>query len=256
MTPRRIVVSGASRGIGRALAVALAGPATALLLIGRDEVALAEVAEACRSQGGSAETVALDVRDRSGLALRLQTFDREGPVDLVVANAGVALPAGEIGEDRSSYDEIDINLTGALNTVLPLLPGMTTRGCGQIAFVSSIAAFAPLPSSPGYSASKAGLLTYGLALRERVRGRGVRVSVVCPGFVVTEMGARYEGRRPLEMTAERAASVILAGLARDRPVIAFPRSLALVARLSTLVPEAVRRIGMSAFRFSIRNGAG
>jgi short-subunit dehydrogenase len=132
---------------------------------------------------------------------------------------------------------------------------MTARGRGQIAFVSSLAAYAPLPSSPGYSASKAAVLVYGLALRERVRERGVRVSVICPGYIDTAMGERYGGWRPLAMSAETAAARIVAGLARDRPVIAFPRRLALAARLSTLVPEGARRLGLSAFRFSIKDGA-
>ncbi len=94
-------------------------------------------------------------------------------------------------------------------------------------------------------------MVYGLALRERLRSRGVRVNVICPGYVETAMGSRYRGWRPLLMEADRAAEHILRGLDRDRPVIAFPRSLALLAKLSTFVPEGVRRLGLSGFRFSI-----
>lgn len=252
MTPGRVVISGASKGIGRALAVALARPGGALVLIGRDGPALAETAESCRRRGADVEAVLLDVRDREALARRLEAFDDAGAVDLVVANAGIALPAGEIGQDSTSHEEIEVNLVGALNTVLPLLPRMTARGRGQIAFVSSLAAYAPLPSSPGYSASKAAVLVYGLALRERLGPTGVRVSVICPGYVETAMGSRYSGWRPLEMSPDSAAVRIVAGLARDLPVIAFPRSLALAARLAMLVPERARRIGMSAFQFSIK----
>lgn len=253
MKPSRAVISGASRGIGRAVAVALARRGTALALIGRDPQGLASTASACRERGADTAEAVLDVRDRPALADFIERFDDAGPVDLVIANAGIALPPGEIGQDRSAYEEIDVNLVGALNTVLPLLPRMTERGRGQVAFVSSLAAYAPLPSSPGYSASKAAVLVYGLALRERVRPRGVRVSVICPGYVDTAMGTRYEGWRPLSMSAEAAALRIVAGLARDLPVIAFPRRLALAARLATLVPEGVRRLGLSAFQFSIRN---
>lgn len=254
MSPGRVVISGASRGIGRAMAAASACHGAALALIGRDRDAIAITAAACRARGAEAEEIVLDVRDRDALAARLARFDEAGAVDLVVANAGIALPAGEIGQDRSAYEEIDVNLVGALNTVLPLLPRMTARRHGQVAFVSSLAAYAPLPSSPGYSASKAAVLVYGLALRERVRPCGVRVSVICPGYVDTDMGARYLGWRPLSMSAEAAASRIVSGLARDVPVIAFPRRLALAARLSTLVPERARRIGLSAFSFSIERG--
>ena len=250
--PRRAVVSGASRGIGRALSVALSGPGATLALIGRDEAALDETASLCRAQGAETELVPLDVRDEARLRERLLDLDRRGPVDLVVANAGVALPAGDLSaSEAATRDEIAVNLLGALNTALPLLPAMAARGRGQVAVVSSLAAFVPLPDSPGYSASKAALAVYGLALREKLRPAGVRVNVICPGYVETDMGSRYRGWRPLLIEAGRAAEHILDGLDRDRPVIAFPRSLALLAKLSTFVPEGVRRLGLSGFRFSI-----
>ena len=115
---------------------------------------------------------------------------------------------------------MDVNFTGALNTVAPLVGGMLSRGRGQIAFVSSLAAFAPLATSAGYSASKAALLVYGLALRERYRPVGIRVNVICPGFVETEMSARYRGWRPLMMSADAAALRIRRGLEADRAIIA------------------------------------
>ena len=250
MAARRIVVTGASRGIGRALAEAYAGPGATLALFGRDETSLAATAASCRARGAEAETVVLDVRDRPAMAGALGRFDAAGPVDLVLANAGIALPARP-GQDDAAYDEMAVNYVGALNTVVPLLPAMSARGGGQIAFVSSIAAFAPLPSSPGYSASKAALLSYGLALRERLRRAGVRVSVVCPGYIDTDMGLRYRGWRPFAMSAEAAAARIRHGLARDAAVIAFPRRLAVLARTATLVPEGLKRLGLKAFSFSI-----
>jgi short-subunit dehydrogenase len=126
---------------------------------------------------------------------------------------------------------------------------MRARGAGQIALVSSLAGFAPLPDSPGYSAAKAALIAFGLASRERLRGTGVSVCVVCPGYVATEMGARYKGWRPLSISPDEAARHIRRGLARDRAIIAFPRSLAIVARLSGAVPEPLRRTFMGGFRF-------
>ncbi len=252
MTPRRIVISGATRGIGEALARLYAGPGISLVLIGRDGARLAAVAADCRASGAAVETVALDVRDRDGLAARLLALDAGGAVDLVIANAGVALPThGLPGADPTVYGEIEVNLVGALNTILPLAPAMARRGRGQIALMSSLAAFAPLPGSPGYSASKAALLVYGLALRERLHPAGVSVNVICPGYIDTGMGERYQGWRPLAMSAAAAALRIRRGLERDRAIIAFPRRLAAVARAAQLVPERVRRFGLGAFRFSI-----
>lgn len=255
MAPTRIVITGASRGIGAALAQLHAGPGVALALFGRDADRLAGTAEGCRAAGADAEAIVADVRDRDAMALALRGFEAGGPVDLAIANAGVALPTdGPAWEDSTVRGEVETNILGALNTVLPLLPGMAARGRGQVALVSSLAALAPLPSSPGYSATKAALLVYGLALRERLRGTGIRVSVVCPGYVDTEMGERYRGWRPLNMTADEAARRIRRGLERDLPVISFPRPLALAARLSTLVPERLRRAGLAAFRFKVDPG--
>lgn len=249
--PTRIVITGASRGIGSALAETYAATGASLALIGRDAESLAKVAGRCRALGSEVETLVVDVRERDALADALRRLDDTAPIDLVIANAGVALPNGPGAVDLSVYDEIDVNLVGALNTILPLAPRMAARQRGQIALMSSLAAFAPLPSSPGYGATKAALLVYGLALRERLRSASVRVSVICPGYVDTEMGDRYRGWRPLHMSAEEAARRIRRGLERDQGVIAFPRRLALVARLATLVPERVRRIGLGAFRFRL-----
>lgn len=252
MNIESVVVTGASRGIGAALARASARPGVALALVGRDEAELGRIAEGCRAAGAAVTTILADVRDKDGLRERLLAFDAIHPVDRVIANAGVALPSGgDHANEAATYGEIEVNLIGTMNTVLPFVGPMRARGRGQLALVSSIAAFAPLPNSPGYSATKAAILVYGLAMRERLRGAGVRVNVVCPGYVDTEMGTRYKGWRPMLMSAEKAAAVILRGLDRDRPVIAFPRPLALAARLSTFVPEPVRRLGLSGFKFSI-----
>lgn len=252
MSPRRIVITGASRGVGAALSAGYAAPGVSLCLVGRDAARLESVAETCRAQGAAAQVAVADVRDRAAMADLLARFDAAGPVDLVIANAGVALPTGgSPGDDASVYGEVETNLVGTLNTALPLLPAMAQRGHGQVALVSSLAAFAPLPSSPGYSATKAAVLVYGQALRERLRPIGVRISVVCPGFIETDMAARYQGWKPFMMSASEAARRIRAGLAADHGVIAFPRRLAWLARAGGAVPEAVRRIGLKAFRFQV-----
>src|SRR5262249_47554649 len=159
---------------------------------------LRETAEACRGRGAETGEIVVDVRERAAVAQHLVEIDSRSPVDLVIANAGVSLPNSlNPAEDHSVHEEIDINLVGALNTALPLAPAMAARRHGQIALMSSLAAFAPQPSSPGYSATKAALLSYGLAFRERLRPTGVKVNVICPGFIDTGMGARYRGWRPL-----------------------------------------------------------
>jgi short-subunit dehydrogenase len=132
---------------------------------------------------------------------------------------------------------------------------MRERRRGRIVFLSSIAALAPLPDAAAYSASKAALLAYGLAMRERLRDDGIRVNVVCPGFVTTPMAADYLGWKPFEISPEDAAQRIVRGLARDRAVIAFPWPLVFAARLQQMLPERLRRLGASAFRFRIARRA-
>lgn len=250
---RTIVISGASSGIGAALARRLAGrPGVHLGLLGRNADRLEAVAADCRAAGATTTLALFDMRDRAGLATWLEAFDAERPVDLVVANAGIAassLPGGHPERAEHAYEVLEVNLWGALNLVLPLVPRMRARRAGQIALMSSLSAFAPLPGAEAYSASKAALLTYGLALRQQLAPDGVGVSVICPGFVTSPMSELFGGAKPLEMSAEAAAGHIERGLARDARLIAFPRSVALAARLSALVPEAALRPAMRFFRF-------
>ena len=255
MTPasvRTTVISGASSGIGAALARRLAGrPRAHLGLVGRNAARLESVAADCRALGAATTLASLDVRDRAGLAAWLEAFDAVQPVDLVVANAGIAassLPGGHPERAEHVYEVLDVNLWGALNLVLPLLPRMRARRTGQVALMSSLSAFAPLPGAEAYSASKAALLTFGLALRQQLAPDGVGVSVICPGFVTSPMSQLFAGAKPLEMSAEAAAGYIERGLARNARLIAFPRSMALAARLSGLVPEAALRPAMRFFR--------
>jgi short-subunit dehydrogenase len=251
---RVYVITGASSGIGRALSIALARPGAVLGLIGRDAARLAATAETCASRGASVHVMSADVRRREELRATLLQFDSDYPVDCVIANAGVSVgtsPTGDIESDDETFALFETNLTGALATALPLIPRMRERRHGRIVFVSSIAAFAPLPDAAAYSGSKAALLAYGLAMRERLRDDGIKVNVVCPGFVTTPMAQHYLGWKPFEISSEDAARRIIRGLERNHAVIAFPWPLVLAARFQQMLPESLRRLGSSAFRFRI-----
>jgi short-subunit dehydrogenase len=251
---RVYIITGASSGIGRALAIALARSGTVLGLIGRDAARLMETAQACTSRGASVHMFAADVRRRDELRATILRFDSEQPVDCVIANAGVSVgtsPIGDIEGEDETFALLETNLTGALATALPLIPLMRERRHGRIVFVSSIAALAPLPDAAAYSASKAALLAYGLAMRERLRDDGIKVNVVCPGFVTTPMAQHYLGWKPFEISPEDAARRIVRGLENDSAIIAFPWPLVLAARVQQMLPEALRRLGSGAFRFRI-----
>lgn len=257
--PRTIVITGASSGIGEALALRYASERARLGLLGRNRERLDRVAAECRRHGAEAHVAAIDVRARSEILGWLEDFDRATPVDVLIANAGVMAgrpPDGEIEPPDDSHALIETNVLGVLNAIHPLLPRMMSRGHGQIGIVGSLAGFIPLPDAPSYCASKSAVLSYGLALRSLLRPHGIGVSVICPGYVTTPMTQQESGWKPFEMSAERAAALICRGLARNRPIIAFPFLLALLSRIGGILPDRVRRWTDVPFRFTVQPHGG
>jgi short-subunit dehydrogenase len=253
---RTIVITGASSGIGRALALACAQAGARLGLLGRDSKRLDRVAADCRAAGAKVDTALIDVRARSEMAAWLETFDNASPVDLLIANAGVmegTPPGGDIEPAEPSYELMQTNVLGMLNTVQPLLPRMMARRRGQIAIISSLAGLIPLRDAPSYCASKSAVLAYGLSLRDMLRAHGIGVSVICPGYVTTPMSQREIADKPFEMPPERAADIVLRGLKRDKAVIAFPFWLALATRIGGLLPDWLRERVTRASRFRVKS---
>jgi len=224
-SPRTVLITGASRGIGAALATSYAEAGRILLLMARDGQKLDAVAAECRALGAAVETATVDVRDRAAMAGCIRRLDAANSVDLVIANAGVP---GSIGADGSpeppdlAQAVFDVNLTGAVNTISPLIEPMRRRGGGHIAAICSLAALYPFPNTPSYSASKAALATWVRAVGIAHGDDGIRITVVFPGFIETDMSARVIGPRPMIQSAAMAAVRIRRGLDRGRKTIAFP----------------------------------
>lgn len=239
---QNIMITGASSGIGAALAMHYAAAGRVLFLTGRDEERLRSVADICRARGARVETALVDVTVRDPLANWILQMDKIAPVDLVIANAGIS--GGTGGAEgmswvNSEYKIFDVNVTGVLNTILPLVPRMAVRRRGQIAIVSSLAGFSGWPGAPGYSASKACVRVYGEALRGTLASSDVGVSVICPGFVESRMTAVNNYKMPFFMTADAAARLIAAGLARNRARIAFPLPTVAISGFLGLFPPAL-----------------
>ncbi len=256
LVARCVVITGASSGLGAALARAYAAPGVALGLVARNQARLAAVVEGCRASGATVEAAAIDVADRASLEAWLSAFDRAHPVDLVIANAGIS--AGpELGSAGEGIDmttrQIATNLLGAVHTVAPLIPAMAARGRGRIVLVASLAAYRGLPYSPGYCASKAGLRAYGEALRAQLAGFGVGVTVVCPGFFTSPMTDRWAGPTPLLIGGEQAARKIKRGIDSGRGRVSFPWPMVLGMRFCDLLPAAMGDRILRGFRFHIRS---
>jgi short-subunit dehydrogenase len=239
-TPRSLLITGASSGIGKALALAYAAPEARLALVGRDAARLDFVIVACRARGARVQSALLDVTDRAAMARWIDEVDTAAPIDLVIANAGISAgPGGDYESEQQTRKVFAVNLDGVINTVLPLIPKFVVRGRGQIALVSSLASFSGISSAPAYCASKAAIRIWGEGLRGHLRPHGVEVSVICPGFVVNDKTARNRYPRLFQMPAQEVAAIIKRGLARNCGRIAFPLPMYLVAWLAGALPPTL-----------------
>jgi short-subunit dehydrogenase len=238
--PAHVLITGASSGIGAALARRYARKGVLLSLTARNASRLERVAQECRAAGADADWQTADVSDPTALGAWIEGCDSSRPVDMVIANAGVGgerVIAPATGEGVSVAREIiETNILGVTNTVIPLLPRFVARRKGHVVMMSSLAAHIGLPDAPLYSASKAAIRIYGQGLRRLLAPNGVRVTVVCPGFVATPMSASVPGRPPLMWSADRAADRIVAGLANGQREISFPWLLAALVKLANGLP--------------------
>ena len=236
--PESVLITGASSGLGAALARHHAAPGVTLALTGRDSKRLEDVAAECRAKGAGVTSGVVDVTDAAFMAAFVAAADLQAPLDLVIANAGVSAGTGEGDEPAEQARRITaINVDGVLNTVEPAVAAMRKRGRGQIGLVSSLAAFRGFPGAPAYCGSKAWVKTWGEGMRGHLHGERIGLSVICPGFVKTPMTARNPYPMPFLWSADKAARVIARGLARNKARIAFPFPLyALVWYLGLLPP--------------------
>lgn len=242
MTPRTVLITGATGGIGGALVESYAEPGNTLILQGRNAQRLAEQAAFAQARGARVLTQVLDVRDRVALSAWLREVCAQEQVDLLIVNAGVNTNigpdgAGERWEDIEAL--IDVNLLAAMATVDGVLPSMRARGAGQIALISSLAAYFGLPVTPSYCASKAAVKVYGEALRGWLAPEGVRVNVVMPGYVESQMCHDMPGPKPFLWPADKAVRVIRRGLERNRPRISFPFPLNFGTWWLSVLPPAI-----------------
>ena len=241
-SPRCVVITGASSGIGTALALHYAGQGVHLALTGRNKAALDSIQSQCELRGSTVSSSSIDVKDSVALRAWMAGVDAQHPIDLCIANAGVSETMLGLGGDveGSTRGVFDVNLTGAFNTLFPALDFMTARGQGQIALMSSLAGFGPLTGAAAYSASKAALRVFGIALRAQVARDGVSVVVVQPGFIESPMTAIQTHSMPFLMKMEDAVKAIVEGLARDLPVVAFPLPMSVGAQVMGSMHWVVR----------------
>jgi len=240
------VITGASSGIGWALAEELALQGCRLGLIARRQKLLDDLAGKLRGTGTAVEVAAADVAERDEL---LQAFallrNKLGPVDLLIANAGVNPPTKLEPFDAESHLHLfRVNLFGVIVSIEAVLPDMLVRKTGHIAAVSSLGGDRGIPPFGAYCASKAALNVYMDSLRVQVRGRGVTVTTLCPGFVRTPMVDSVPRPKRFMLEADEAARRMVRAIERGTAVYRFPTVPSLFMRLVRVLPDWVIARGM------------
>ncbi len=235
------IVTGASSGIGRALALRLGAEGYRVGLIARRREELDQAAFAIIQAGGTAVTDVADVGDRPALRAAIAAVERRlGPIDVMVANAGYGMPTHLDPLNIADVDKtFRVNVMGVIYSIEAVLPGMLARRRGHLVAISSLAAFKGLPGESAYCASKAAVNAYMEGLRIALRSRGVVVTTVCPGFVQTPM-TTMNTAMPFLMSADEAARRIARTIARRRGgVVRFPWPMAILMFLLARFPDAI-----------------
>ena len=233
----KVFLTGASSGIGEALARHYARAGATLGLVSRRADVLARLAQ---SLGVPAETYPCDVRDPAAMNAAAAAFvARHGVPDVVIANAGVSI--GNLTEhagDTEVFREIlEINVLGMVNTFHPFVAAMRERGGGALVGIASVAGLRGLPGATAYSASKAAAIRYLEGLRVELRGSGVRVTTICPGYIATEMTRRNPYRMPFILPADEAARRFARVIAQGRSYAIVPWQMAIAGSILNVLPN-------------------
>jgi short-subunit dehydrogenase len=241
--PVRILITGASGGLGAALACHYAAPGRILYLWGRDRARLEAVAAACQRAGADTVIRSLDLTDCAAAVAAIEKEDDAGPMNLALLAAGLGdiQAAGALAEDPAQVARLGmVNFVAPSAMAAALAGRMAARGHGQIVLIGSAAAFHALPFAAAYAGSKAGLTRFAQALRIGVAAHGVRVTLVSPGFIDTAAGRRVAGPKPFLMQPADAARRIAEAVAKGRGHVILPWPFALVRLLDRLLPGRLR----------------
>jgi short-subunit dehydrogenase len=229
------MITGASSGIGKGVALEIASRGARLGLVARRQNLLDEVVEDVK---GRAVAVVADVRNADAMRVAAERIRADlGPIDILIANAGIGTSSHISQLDPNHVaNVISINVVGAANSVAAVVPQMVERGQGHLVAISSLAAYRGLAKSAAYCASKAAMSAYFESVRIDLRGTGVGVTIIHPGFIKTPLTAGREAHMPYLMELDDAVLKIVSAIEKGKKSIAFPWQLATVVRAGMLMP--------------------
>jgi len=235
------MITGASSGIGKGVALEIASRGANLCLLARREDLLNELVQDSKAHNIKAVSAAADVRDEKAVKEAADRFRKElGPIDILIANAGIGTSDHALQlKPEHAANVIGVNVLGAVNSVAAVLPEMVERGRGRLVAISSLAAYRGLAKSAAYCASKAALSSYFESLRIDLRHTGVGVTIIHPGFIKTPLTAGREAKMPYLMELDYGVKKIVSAIEKEKKTYAFPWQLATIVRAGMLMPVAM-----------------
>lgn len=243
LTGRVIAVTGAGRGIGRAVAARLAAAGAAVAIGDLDAELAVETADAIGAHpGGRLLGLSLDVTGTPSFDDFLRTVETElGPIDVLINNAGI-MWVGPFEEEpeEAALRQFDVNVHGVLRGMKLVIPGMRKRGRGHVVNIASAASKVAPAGEATYAATKHAVHGYSTAVRTELRGTGVHVSLVMPGVVDTELAVGTTAGRTPRLTTDQVADAVLDVVLRPRFEVFVPRQIAALTRLAALLPGRAR----------------
>ena len=240
-TNKVVMITGASSGIGRGVALEVAARGANLGLLARREELLNELVTEAKQRNVKAVAANADVRDANAVRAAADRFRRElGPIDILIANAGIGTAdhALQLAPDHAA-EVIGINVMGSVNSVAAVAPEMVERGQGRLVAISSLAAYRGLPKSAAYCASKAAMTAYFESVRIDLRKTGVGVTIIYPGFIKTAITAGRAAKMPYLMELDYAVKKIVWAIQKEKKTYAFPWQLATFVRSGLIMPTGI-----------------
>jgi short-subunit dehydrogenase len=240
-TNKVVMITGASSGIGRGVALEIAARGASIGLLARRESLLDELVSEIKARNAKAVSASADVRDAKAVREAADHFRKEiGPIDVLIANAGIGTADHAIKlQPEHAADVIGVNVLGAVNSVAAVVPEMVERRQGRLVAISSLAAYRGLAKSAAYCASKAALSSYFESVRIDLRHTGVGVTIIHPGFIKTALTAGREAKMPYLMDLDEAVKKIVSAIEKEKKTYAFPWQLATIVRAGMIMPTAM-----------------